>query len=90
MVVVLVVGSAALCCLGVAATGLIRNEDAAPAITNALVLPLFFVSGVFLPASQLPGGLRMVGELFPVEPLVVVGLLVASRTFRSVPQRDRE
>ena len=66
----LVLGAAALCCLGVAVTGLIRNEDAAPAITNAVVLPLFFVSGVFLPRDQLPDALRAVGELFPVEPLV--------------------
>ncbi len=114
----LLLGSIALCCLGVAATALVRNEDAAPAITNAIVLPLFFVSGVFIPSSQLPDGLRIVGEAFPVEPLVAalvdafdpgsvalgptlrhlgvlaawgaVGLVVASRTFRTVPERDRE
>ncbi len=116
--ITLVMGSVAFCCLGVAATALVHNEDAAPAVPNAIVLPLMFVSGVFLPLSELPRGLQIVGEIFPVEPLVsalvsvfdprvgagafspvnllvltawaAVGLAVATRTFRSVPQRDRE
>ena len=39
-------------------------------MTNAIVLPLYFVSGVFVPVSQLPDGLRRVAGLLPVQPFV--------------------
>jgi len=34
------------------------------------VLPLYFISGVFVPASQLPDGLVTVADLLPVKPFV--------------------
>lgn len=66
----LVVGTAAFCALGIAFTRLIPSEDAAPAMTNAVVLPLYFVSGVFVPFRQLPSGLRHVAEVLPAQPFV--------------------
>jgi ABC-2 type transport system permease protein len=66
----LFVGAGAFCALGIAYTRLISSEDAAPAMTNAVVLPLYFVSGVFVPVSQLPDGLRHVADLLPVKPFV--------------------
>ena len=54
----LVVGAFAFCALGIAYTRAIRSEEAAPAMTNAVVLPLYFISGVFVPVSELPEGLR--------------------------------
>lgn len=65
----LVVGSAAFCCLGVGFTSLIGSEDAAPAITNAATLPIFFISGVFIPEEQLPASLARIGDLLPIKPL---------------------
>lgn len=65
----LIVGSAALCALGIAMTTLIPNADAAPAVVNAAVLPLYFISNVFTPAGQLPDWLDAVSRIFPIRHL---------------------
>jgi ABC-2 type transport system permease protein len=70
LLVALVLGTFAFCAIGIAYTRAIRSEDAAPAMTNAVVLPLYFISGVFVPVSQLPDGLRMVADVLPVKPFV--------------------
>src|ERR1700754_3533 len=56
MLVTLVIGAASFCCLGIALTAAIPSQDAAAAIVNALLLPLYFLSGVFIPEDQLPDG----------------------------------
>jgi ABC-2 type transport system permease protein len=66
----LALGTATFCALGIAFSRLIPNEDAAPAMTNAVVLPLYFISGVFVPFRQLPDGLQKVAELLPAQPFV--------------------
>jgi len=66
----LAVGSAAFCALGIAYTPLIPSEDAAPAMTNAVVLPLYFISGVFVPVSELPARLQTIAGFLPVKPFV--------------------
>jgi len=70
LLVTLFVGAATFCALGIAYTRLIPSEDAAPAMTNAVVLPLYFISGVFVPLSTLPEGLRQVAGFLPVKPFV--------------------
>ena len=70
LLVTLLVGAGAFCALGIAYTRLIPSDDAAPAMTNAVVLPLYFISGVFVPVSQLPEGLRSVAGVLPVKPFV--------------------
>jgi ABC-2 type transport system permease protein len=62
----LVIGAASFCCLGIALTALIPSQDAAAAIVNALLLPLYFLSGVFIPEDQLPNGVITFADLFPV------------------------
>jgi ABC-2 type transport system permease protein len=62
----LVVGAASFCCLGIALTAAIPSQDAAAAIVNALLLPLYFLSGVFIPEDQLPNGVISFADLFPV------------------------
>lgn len=69
LVVTLVVGTAACCALGFALTAAIPSENAAPAVTNAIVLPLYFFSGIFIADSSLPGGMKLVGSLFPIRHL---------------------
>jgi ABC-2 type transport system permease protein len=66
LVVVLVVGSAAFCCLGIALTAAIPSQDAAAPIVNALLLPLYFLSGVFIPEDELPDGVVNFANHFPV------------------------
>ncbi|MGH2959621.1 MAG: ABC transporter permease, partial [Solirubrobacterales bacterium] len=63
---VVVVGSIAFCALGFALTIVIPNQAAAPAITNMITLPLYFISGVFGDASNLPTWLADIGEFFPI------------------------
>jgi ABC-2 type transport system permease protein len=62
----LVIGAASFCCLGIALTALIPSQDAAAAIVNAMLLPLYFLSGVFIPEDQLPNGVITFADLFPV------------------------
>jgi ABC-2 type transport system permease protein len=62
----LVVGAASFCCLGIALTAAIPSQDAAAAIVNALLLPLYFLSGVFIPEDQLPNGVIHFADIFPV------------------------
>ncbi len=63
----LVVGAAAFCTLGFALSSAIPSENAAPAVVNAIVLPLYFMSGVFIGEEDLPAGMRRAGDLFPVK-----------------------
>jgi ABC-2 type transport system permease protein len=62
----LVLGAASFCCLGIALTAAIPSQDAAAAIVNAMLLPLYFLSGVFIPEDQIPGGVLGFADLFPV------------------------
>jgi ABC-2 type transport system permease protein len=66
ILITLVVGAAAFCCLGVALTAAIPSEDAAAPIVNALLLPLYFLSGVFIPDDQLPSGVIHFADAFPI------------------------
>ena len=64
-----VVGTAACCALGFALTVAIPSENAAPAVTNAIMLPLYFFSGIFIPDASLPDWMKTFGSLFPVRHL---------------------
>jgi ABC-2 type transport system permease protein len=66
IVIVLVLGAASFCCLGIALTAAIPSQDAAAPIVNALLLPLYFLSGVFIPDDQLPSGVIHFADAFPV------------------------
>jgi ABC-2 type transport system permease protein len=65
----LAVGAFAFCALGFAASTAVRNVEAATPTMMAMTLPLFFVSGVFVPWFLVPGWLRVVAEVFPVRHL---------------------
>jgi ABC-2 type transport system permease protein len=66
IVFVLLIGAAAFCCLGIALTAAIPSQDAAAPIVNALLLPLYFLSGVFIPDDQLPSGVIHFADAFPI------------------------
>jgi ABC-2 type transport system permease protein len=65
----IIVGAAAFSCLGFAVASFISNIDAAQPVTLAIVLPLCFLSGVFIPILELPHWLIDVGKIFPVHAL---------------------
>lgn len=69
LLLTLIVGTAACCALGFALTTVIPTENAAPAVTNAILLPLYFFSGVFIPDASLPSVMKFLGSLFPVRHL---------------------
>jgi ABC-2 type transport system permease protein len=67
-VVVLLVGSLSFAALALALTAVIPNADASPPIVNATMLPLLFLSGIFIPlGDDAPEWIKLVGEIFPVK-----------------------
>jgi ABC-2 type transport system permease protein len=64
--VTLAVGAAAFCALGLAVTALVPNAEAAPAVIQAIILPLLFISGVFIPLDGIPAWLDKVSNFFPI------------------------
>jgi len=76
LVVTVIIGTISFCCMGYALASVIRNEDAAQPITQAVMLPLYFISGVFVAVTTLPHWLVDVADVFPVRHLAAA-LLVA-------------
>ena len=70
VLVTLAVGAFAFCALGFAIATVIPNADAAPAIVNASILPLLFISDIFIPPDVgAPGWIRDLSVVFPVRHL---------------------
>ncbi len=67
--ITVVVGTIAFACVGYAVAGMISSIDAAQPIAQATMLPLYFISGVWIPTDNLSHGLRDVASVFPVEHL---------------------
>lgn len=67
-VVTVVVGAVAFSALGLATTAIVPNADAAPAVVNAIILPLLFLSGIFIPLEEnAPEWMKVIGDIFPVK-----------------------
>lgn len=66
VLITLIVGATAFCCLGLAMTVIIPSREAASAITNAITLPLYFISGIFIPENEIPDGVLAFANHFPV------------------------
>ncbi len=65
--VMLAVGAAAFCSLGLAVTAMIPDADAAPAVVNVAILPLLFLSGIFIPfGNDTPSWITWVARIFPI------------------------
>jgi ABC-2 type transport system permease protein len=62
-------GAATFSILGYALASIIGSADAAQPMVQAITLPLYFISGVFVPNANLPSWLQRVGQAFPVEHL---------------------
>jgi ABC-2 type transport system permease protein len=67
--VMLVVGAGAFCALGLAVTAIVPNADASSAIVNATILPLLFLSGIFIAfGNSTPAWIVWTARVFPVRP----------------------
>ena len=70
--VMLVVGAATFCALGLALSAVIPNADAAAPIVNAVILPLLFLSGIFIAfGNNTPSWVVWVARIFPVRHFAV-------------------
>ena len=69
VVVSVLVGTCSLAALGFAVAGVVPSENAAPAVANVIVLPLEFMSGIFVPSEQIPDWMDTIASVFPVKPL---------------------
>ena len=54
---------------GVLLTAVVGSADGAQPMVQAIMLPLYFISGVFIPNVNLPGWLQDVAKAFPVQHL---------------------
>jgi ABC-2 type transport system permease protein len=68
MLVTFLVGVASFAALGLAVASLVPNADAAPAVANATIIPLAFISDVFIPNDNAPRWLDVLGDVFPLKP----------------------
>jgi len=65
-----VVGVAAFAALGIALSHAIPNFDAAGAYTNAVFLPVIFISGVFYSSDELPTALEVIAVALPLKHVI--------------------
>jgi ABC-2 type transport system permease protein len=60
-------GAFAFCGLGYALSTFADSADAAQPMIQLVTFPLFFISGIWIPLSELPKFLQIVAKIFPVE-----------------------
>lgn len=71
-IVTFFVGVACFASLGMLVAGLVNSGEAATAVTNATLLPLAFISGIFMvPSDDAPAWLDTVADIFPLKHFVV-------------------
>lgn len=70
MILTFAVGVLSFAMLGLAFAGVVPDADSAPAAANATILPLAFVSDVFIPLDDPPRWLEVIGDVFPLKPFV--------------------
>lgn len=66
--VTFLVGMFCFASLGFLVAAVSPTADASPAITNGTLLPIAFVSNVFIPLVDPPTWLEVVGDIFPLKP----------------------
>jgi ABC-2 type transport system permease protein len=67
--ITILVGSASIGALALAAAAAIPNAQAAPAMLNAATFPILFLSNVFYPVDSLPHWLIAATRILPLRPL---------------------
>lgn len=89
LLLALLLGGGVFCALGLALSALIPNADSAPAITNAVVLPLLFISGTFYPLDP-NSWMSKVADWFPMRhfALALFDSFDPRRTQHGLPGND--
>lgn len=64
-----IVGTLSFACIAYAVASLIGSVDAAQPIVQATVMPLYFISGIWIPNANLSHTLQSIASVFPVEHL---------------------
>jgi ABC-2 type transport system permease protein len=67
-VVTFVVGVASFAAMGMAVAGICPNANAASALANVIILPMAFVSDVFIAIEDPPRWLEVIGDVLPLKP----------------------
>jgi ABC-2 type transport system permease protein len=67
LVLGVIVGAAAFCGLGYALSTFADSADTAQPMIQLITFPLFFISGIWIPLSELPSALQAIAKVFPVE-----------------------
>lgn len=69
-ILTITLSAATFCALGLAVSSFVPNAQAASAIANATVLPILFISDIFVPLGQdPPTWINVIGNIFPVKHL---------------------
>lgn len=71
-----VVATMAFGCLAYALASVVRSRDAVTPAVMAITLPLYFISGVFVPSTEIPHWLLDIAGVFPVRHLASALLAV--------------
>lgn len=66
LAVYVLLGTAAMCSLGIALTTVARTAESASTIAPFGAVLISFISGIFIPVEELPGWLAEVGRVFPL------------------------
>lgn len=66
-VISFLVGAVVFATLGLLMASLVPNGEAAPAVANATLLPIAFISDIFINDIEPPAWLEFVGNLFPLK-----------------------
>ena len=72
--VLLLFGAMTFSSLGLAVAAITPSARAAPAVANFVVLPLAFISGIFIPLEAAPEWLQTVAGFLPLEPLATASI----------------
>jgi ABC-2 type transport system permease protein len=67
-VVTFLVGVLSFAALGMAVAGLCPSASAASAVANAIILPMAFISDIFIPLEDPPAWLDTLGDVLPLKP----------------------
>ncbi len=66
--VTFLVGVGSFAALGMALSAVVKSASSASAAANAIILPLAFVSNIFIPLENPPRWIEVIGGIFPLKP----------------------